>query len=109
MNARISVLFAGAEAVDCNVEAKNNEARIKKAVFCNYDKSARPTLTDGAIKLKFRMIVKGFNFDSISNKMTVSTWLAMVNRLTDVHAISKLSFMYQIIRCSVRRLGPTTI
>lgn len=80
------VFFAGVEAIDCNVEPKNNEARIKKAIFCNYDKSARPTLTDGMIKLKFKMIVKGFNFDSSSNKLTVSTWLAMVmNRSHSTH------------------------
>lgn len=67
------------------MEPKNNEARIKKAIFCNYDKSARPTLTDGLIKLKFKMIVKGFNFDSTSNKLTVSTWLAMVMTAHDTH------------------------
>lgn len=60
------------------MEAKNNEARIKRAIFCNYDKNARPSLTDGPIKLKFKMIVKGFNFETSSNKLTVSSWLAMV-------------------------------
>lgn len=74
----ISVVFAGVEAIDCSVEAKNNEARIKRAIFCNYDKNARPSLTDGPIKLKFKMIVKGFNFETSSNKLTVSSWLAMV-------------------------------
>lgn len=76
------IVFAGVEAVDCNLEPKNNEGRIKKAIFCNYDKSARPTLNDGAIKLKFKMIVKAFNFDSMNNKLTVSSWLAMVIIIT---------------------------
>lgn len=82
MKNNMFVVFAGVEAIECNLEPKNNEARIKKAILCNYDKSARPTLTDGPIKLKFRMIVKGFNFDASTNKMTVSTWLAMVMNCT---------------------------
>lgn len=79
------------------MEPKNNEARIKKSIFCNYDKSARPTLSDGPIKLKFKMIVKGFNFDSTSNKLTVSSWLAMVNEL-HTYKLNETTFLTCALR-----------
>lgn len=68
----------GIAAIDCSVEPRTNEARLRKTLFCNYDKTSRPILTDGPIAMKIKMIVKSFAFDDTSNKLTISSWLAMV-------------------------------
>lgn len=71
-------MCAGVEAVDCKAEPKNAEGRLRKNLFCDYDKDNRPILSDGPITIKFKMIIKGFYFNDIDGKLTVSTWLAMV-------------------------------
>lgn len=63
---------------NCNVEPKTDEGRLKKRLFCNYDKYSRPTVGDAATIVKIRLIVKGFNFNDQENKLTLSSWLAMV-------------------------------
>lgn len=70
------IFHAGVDAVDCEAEPKNNEGRLRKSLFCDYDKDNRPALTDDPFTIKFKMIIKGFSFDS--NTLKVSTWLAMV-------------------------------
>lgn len=72
---------AGVEAIDCTLEPKNDEGRLRKTLLCGYDKDNRPTTADGPILVKFKMIVKGFNFEDVESKMTVSTWLAMVCKM----------------------------
>lgn len=63
--------------MDCSLEPKNTEGRLRKMLFCSYDKDSRPILaTDSPILIKFKMIVKSFLFNS--DGLTVSTWLAMV-------------------------------
>lgn len=81
------------DAVDCNSEPKTNEGRLRKKLFCGYDKSSRPTLNDGTIMIKVKMIIKGFDFDDFGGKLTVSTWLAMVNK---VQALSDNSFLVEM-------------
>lgn len=71
-------MLAGIEAIDCNIEPKNNEGRLRKNLFCNYDKTSRPSLSDGPISVKIKMILKSFEFDHLVSKLTVSSWLAMV-------------------------------
>lgn len=70
--------FAGVEAIDCNAEPKNNEGRLRKTLFCNYDRDNRPILRDGPITIRFKMIIKGFMYSDTDGKLIVSTWLAMV-------------------------------
>lgn len=60
------------------MEPKNAEGRLRKNLFCDYDKDNRPILTDGPITIQFKMIIKGFMFADLDGKLTVSTWLAMV-------------------------------
>lgn len=67
------------DAVDCNAEPKTTEGRLRKKLLCGYDKSSRPTLNEGPIMIKMKMIIKGFDFDDYGGKLTVSTWLAMVS------------------------------
>lgn len=68
----------GVEAVECDREPRNNEGRLRKNLFCGYDRDNRPTLTNGPITIKFKMIIKGFTFSDNDGRLTVSTWLAMV-------------------------------
>lgn len=73
------ICCAGVEAVECDKEPKNDEGRLRKQLFCGgYDKESRPITIKGPITIKFKMIIKGFNFDDNSGKLTVSTWLGMV-------------------------------
>lgn len=66
------------EAIECDLEPKNNEGRLRKALFCSYDRENRPILTDGPINIRIKMIVKGFTFADDQGTLTVATWLAMV-------------------------------
>lgn len=66
------------DAIECDLEPKNNEGRLRKDLFCNYDRDNRPTLSDGPITIRIKMIVKGFNFADDQGTLTVATWLAMV-------------------------------
>lgn len=69
---------SGAEAVQCELEPKNNEGRLRKDLFCDYDRDNRPKLAEGAITIRMKMIVKGFTFDDQQGTLAVATWLAMV-------------------------------
>lgn len=69
---------AEAATRDCSIEPKTTEGRLKKRLFCNYDQTSRPSAGTGPIVLKIKLIVKGFNFVDYENKLTVSSWLAMV-------------------------------
>lgn len=51
--------------VDCNIEPKSKEGRLRKHLFCEYDKSDRPTFSDDPTIIKIKMILKGFEFVSI--------------------------------------------
>lgn len=73
-------ILIGTRAIDCSVEPKNNEGRLRKNLFCGYDKTSRPILTDGAISVKIKMIIKAFEYDHLLSKLTVSSWLAMVSQ-----------------------------
>lgn len=73
--------YVEVDAVDCNSEPKNTEGRLRKKLFCGYDKANRPILNDGPIMIKMKMIIKGFDFDDFGGRLTVSTWLAMVRDL----------------------------
>lgn len=77
----------GTAAIDCSVDPKTNEARLRKNLFCSYDKTSRPILTDGPISVKVKMIVKAFDFESLSNKLTVSSWLAMVCSIIQMYIL----------------------
>lgn len=92
-------LIARVDAVLCNVEPKNTEGRLRKNLFCNYDKENRPILTDGPILIKLKMIIKGFAFDDTAGKMTVSTWLGMVcvTILTYREVFTKINFVFVLI------------
>lgn len=70
--------WSGVEAIDCNLEPKNNEGRLRKDLFCNYDRDNRPILADGPITIRIKMIVKGFTFSDDQGTLSVATWLAMV-------------------------------
>ncbi|XP_055295202.1 neuronal acetylcholine receptor subunit non-alpha-3-like [Sitodiplosis mosellana] len=65
------------------MEPKNDEGRLRKTLFCNYDRDNRPILRDGPITIRFKMIIKGFTFSDTDSKLVVSTWLAMT--WTDDH------------------------
>lgn len=67
------------EAIECDLEPKNNEGRLRKDLFCGYDRENRPILTDGPIKIRIKMIVKGFTFSDTEGTLTMATWLAMVS------------------------------
>lgn len=81
LNFEYLICCAGVEAVECDHEPKNNEGRLRKTLFCGYDKDNRPTVTDGPITIKFKMIIKGFNFNDLDGKLSVSTWLGMVRSI----------------------------
>lgn len=70
----VLIIYAGVDAVDCRAEPKNNEGRLRKFLFCGYDKDSRPT--DDKITIQLKMIVKGFDF---FGRLLVSSWLSMVN------------------------------
>lgn len=72
------IIRPGLEAVECDAEPKNTEGRLRKNLFCGYDRDNRPTVSGGPITIRFKMIVKGFTFDDITGKLSVATWLAMV-------------------------------
>lgn len=88
-----SFRFAGTEAYDCNVEPKNNEGRLRKNLFCNYDKTSRPSLIDGPISVKIKLILKAFDFDHMTSKLTVSSWLAMVCAMGAIKRQCSLIFL----------------
>lgn len=69
------------EAIECDLEPKNNEGRLRKDLFCGYDRENRPILTDGPIKIRIKLIVKGFTFNDNQGTLTMGTWLAMVSVL----------------------------
>lgn len=68
----------GVEAVECSIEPKNNEGRLRQKLFCEYDRENRPTLTDRPITIRIKMIVKGFTFADEQGTLSMATWLAMV-------------------------------
>lgn len=76
------ICCAGVEAFECDKEPKNDEARLRKNLFCGYDSDSRPILTNGPITIKLKMVIKGFNFNDNDGKLTVSTWLGMVRSFT---------------------------
>lgn len=100
-----SHFLAKVDAVECNVDPKNNEARLRQRLFCNYDKDSRPTLNDGPIMIKFKMIIKGFMFDDANGKLTVSTWLAMVR----VTHNDQLNLKNDFVLFYFYRVGPMSI
>lgn len=76
----ICFVFCGqkVDAVECDLEPKNNEGRLRKDLFCDYDRDNRPTLEDKPITIRIKMIVKGFTFDDSQGTLIMATWLAMV-------------------------------
>ncbi|KAJ6649282.1 Neuronal acetylcholine receptor subunit alpha-7 [Pseudolycoriella hygida] len=66
-----------AASIDCDLEPKNNIGRLKKSLLCKYDKSAHPSVTDSAVTVSLKMILKGFVFDDHGKVLYVSSWLSM--------------------------------
>lgn len=62
--------------------------------------------------IKVKMIIKGFDFDDFGGKLTVSTWLAMVN-LSRTHFVAVrnrlLGFSLKFELWYIGRVGRTTI
>jgi hypothetical protein len=53
------------ESISCDGEAKNTEIRLRRKLFCNYDKSVRPVNNyRNKTMVKMKMIVKTFKFVS---------------------------------------------
>lgn len=59
-----NILSNAAISIDCDVEPKNNDGRLKKNLLCKYDKSVHPSLTNDPITITLKMILKGFTFVS---------------------------------------------
>lgn len=81
-------------AIDCNIEPRTTEGRLKKRLFCNYDRNSRPSAGTGPTVLKVKLIVKGFNFEDLENKLTVSSWLAIVTVKIDYLLFKNLEFSH---------------
>lgn len=66
------------EAVNCEMDQITTEGRLRKKLFCNYDKDNRPTLTGDPINVNFTLLLTGFLFEDADGKLTVSSWMHMV-------------------------------
>lgn len=60
-------LFNAVISIDCDLEPKNNDARLKKSLLCKYDKTAHPSNNNEAVNITIKMIVKGFLFVRLVN------------------------------------------
>lgn len=47
------------------MEPKNNDARLKKSLFCKYDKTTHPSHTNDPVSVTIKMILKGFTYVSL--------------------------------------------
>lgn len=63
--------------IDCDKEAKNDESRLRKELFCRYDKSVRPVENHNKTTyLRMKYILKNFDFVSITKCVFC---IAMIN------------------------------
>ena len=60
-------LLLGVYSVDCDLDPKTDEGRLRKNLLCKYDKENRPSLNGSATIVTMKMVVKGFNFVNIRN------------------------------------------
>lgn len=61
----LNILLNSVISVDCDLEPKNNDARLKKSLLCKYDKSVHPSLSNDPVIVTLKMILKGFTFVSL--------------------------------------------
>ncbi|XP_037040197.1 neuronal acetylcholine receptor subunit alpha-2-like [Bradysia coprophila] len=65
-----------AVSVNCDIEPKNNDGKLRKSLFCKYDRTVHPALNGDAVTVTLKMIVKGFSFDEHEKVLLVSSWLS---------------------------------
>lgn len=51
-------------SINCDLEPKNNDGRLRKRLFCNYDKSVHPSKFGLPVNVNLKMVLKGFSFVS---------------------------------------------
>lgn len=65
------------DAIDCSIVPRNSEGRLRKAIFCAYDKSSRP---DEKISIVMEFHTASILYDESQNQLHFSSYFIAVRK-----------------------------
>lgn len=68
--------FVDVFAINCSLEPRNNETRLRKAMLCNYDKTKREDKDQ--LEINLYLMIVSFSYHLYESSSTTSAYLSTV-------------------------------